>query len=132
MLTGSLTLIIKQQPRCVQHFSVQAIPQDPALRSFQSYAVITARRTVKEGQGMCACAHINAKDFLQQEKMRENVPATGTSSLRMFFSVTQCHLFISVARMSLWDPVDPKEANTTARNQADIPAMGQGQMPGHL
>lgn len=71
MLTGSLTLIIKQQPRCVQHFSAQAIPQDPALRSFQSYAVITARRTVKEGQGVCACERINAKDFLQQEKMRE-------------------------------------------------------------
>lgn len=50
---------------------------------------------------VCVCMY-KCQRFLQQEKMRENVPAIGTSRLlTFFFSVTKCNLFISVACMSM-------------------------------
>lgn len=127
---------LKQQSRRAGRFWEQAVQQDPALRSFQYYAVIIAERTVKHGQGVCVCVcSYKCQRFLQQEKMRENVPATGTSwLLTFFFSVTQCNLFFSVAHVSLSGnrAKGKKETKSTAWDQASIPATGQGQMPGYL
>jgi len=60
--------------------------------------------------------------------MRENVPTTGTSlSLTFFFSVTYCNLYISVAQVRLAKSSVKviKEMNSTARDEAGNPAMGQ-------
>lgn len=82
----ALPWLLKQQSRRAQRFWEQAMQQDPALRSFQYYAVIIANRTVKHGQGVCVCVHINAKDFCSRRRWEKIfLPQEHLGCLQFYF-----------------------------------------------
>lgn len=126
---------LKQQSRRARRFWEQAMQEDPALRSFQYYAVIIAKRTVKHGQGVCVCAHINAKDFCNRRRWGKMfLPQEHLGYLHSSFLLRGATFSFQCLTWACLGTVlrGKKETKSTAWDQASIPATGQGQKPGYL